>query len=263
MKTELSTDYRENQPTLEEFGLEKVDFQKIEKSYEEYQKHRKSIGYYFWNGIYIIGLFAVVFGGMALGIIAILWLFSLSAGSLKQSSDEFQILGKYIIFVVGALLIQYFAEKVKDSIYNRPFVYQTEYDNIKKYTAAVREYVVWQERKKREYWYALSGREFELNIAKIFQEHGWNVKICKQGGDGGIDIEATMGRKRLAIQCKAHKSKISPAVARDLLGTAVAGHYDAACLVTLEGGTAGTVDFCKKNHIILWDISNILHFQEK
>lgn len=261
MKILLDTKYKDVCPTLEEFSLVGVDFQEIEREFLSYQEHRKSFSYYFWNVISIIAGFGGIFGGIGLVITAVRTVLLLWENS--TSSIDIEVLIAYFCFVATTFFVYSFAEKRANKIYNKPFKNQEIYDNIQAYTKALSTYVMWQERKKKNYWYSLNGREFELCIADLFEKHGWTVRICKQGGDGGIDIEASLGKKRLAIQCKAHKSKVSPSVARDLLGTAIAGHYNAACLITLEGGTTGTVDFCKKNGIVLWDINNILNFQGK
>lgn len=265
MKSTLDSKYKDMCPTLEEFSLVGVDFQKIEQEFEDYQKHRKNFGYYFWSAISVIASFGAFLGGIALVIIIVLMGISVLGGSSSLLGGEsyINVLIGYFAFVTISILIYYFSNKIASGIYNKPFNNQKTYDNIHAYTDALAAHVMWQERKKKDYWYNLSGREFELGIADLFEKQGWVVKVCKQGGDGGIDIEASTEGKRLAIQCKAHKNKVPPSVARDLLGTAIAGHYNAACLITLEGGTAGTVEFCQRNGIVLWDINNILNFQKK
>ena len=35
----------------------------------------------------------------------------------------------------------------------------------------------------------MSGRKFEISIAHIFKSMGYETKICKQGGDEGVNIE--------------------------------------------------------------------------
>jgi restriction system protein len=108
----------------------------------------------------------------------------------------------------------------------------------------------------------MSGRNFEISVAKLFKRAGFEVEICKQGGDGGVDLLLKKDGDISCVQCKAHNNKISPSVARDLLGTMLSLQAIQGYLVTFFGGTQGTIDFCKKNNLILWDIEDILKFQD-
>ena len=116
---------------------------------------------------------------------------------------------------------------------------------------------------KRDYWFSLDGREFEIEVANVFCRLGYETRICKQGGDRGIDIELWKNNKKEIVQCKAHKNKVAPTVARDLYGTMKANGIEKAYLVTLNGGTSGTVEFCLLHNIEIWDIRDIIKHQDK
>lgn len=141
------------------------------------------------------------------------------------------------------------------------FPLQNKLDNISLYEKALKEYEYWQNRKKEDFWRQMSGRAFEHAINDLFIRHGYKTELCHAGGDGGIDIMAKKNNEQYAIQCKAHTNKISPSIARDLLGTVSANRLDGGYLITLNGGTVGTIDFCKKNKLVLWELKDILEFQ--
>ena len=228
-----NTNYKDKKPTKKEFGIERFsdnEIENIKKSSFKKENIRMNFGF-----IYIIWTF--------LGIpVAIIFLTN------KQWYNIF-------VWIFGIIALRYLSYRK----------YSTEdiYDKIKQYEMAEHQYKWWQNRKKIDFWFSLNGREFEIEIANIFNNMGYQTSICKQGGDEGVDIDIFKDGKHEIIQCKAHKSKISPSVARDLYGTMNANKVDKAYLITLHGATSGTIDFCRKHNIEIWDIDGILRHQEK
>jgi restriction system protein len=105
----------------------------------------------------------------------------------------------------------------------------------------------------------LSGRSFEREVASLFQRAGYNARLTDATGDKGVDI--VLGDGTL-VQCKAHKSPISPAVARELYGTLK--HFKArrAILISLSGFTKGVFEFIRGKHIRLWDVNSLISVQK-
>jgi len=142
--------------------------------------------------------------------------------------------------------------------YNKYFDIQKELDD---YQIKLKEYQAYILRTQKEFWYSLDGHAFEQEIAKIFRKEGFVAKVSKVGADGGIDIIVSKNNKRYAVQCKAHTSKISESVARDLYGVLHSRNFDGGYLITLNGTSSKTKEFCKKNKdkpIIIWTIYDIL-----
>lgn len=102
--------------------------------------------------------------------------------------------------------------------------------------------------KQKEFWYSLNGREFEVQIAKIFELLGYEVELSNKGADGGVDILLYKNNVTIAVQCKAYKGhKVTLPIVRDLYGVLHSKGYDRGYIVTLEGLTKPAIEFCKSN----------------
>ena len=196
-------------------------------------------GHFDWEGGDLIGLFA--------GIITwILLIFSF--GSVDEKAKEKINENNKII------------EDQIDELRNKEFDYEYLFSQKMGYNSALATYHNYQTKKKKEYWKSLSGRMFEIELANLYREKGYDVKISPQGGDGGIDlILVNSDGLRIAIQCKAHNKPISPSVARDLFGTMISNNISNGILATLLGGTSGTNEFCKRNNIKIITVSDIIN----
>lgn len=156
-----------------------------------------------------------------------------------------------VVYILVSTSMQSKDEKIEN---------RKKYAKYNKYKDAMREYIYQTRLQQKIYWFGLSGRSFEIELANLFISKNYKVSISKQGGDGGIDLLVEKDNKTIGVQCKAHAAKIPPHVARDLLGTITSRNINKGMLATLNGGTAGTVDFCKSNNIVLWTINDILDF---
>ena len=243
------------EPTLGLYGLEGIDLEKIKEERHNCEIDRKQPWFYYLLRFINIML---MFGGMLILNIPFFLIYVVYSlfqeGNSFLSSEDF-VLGLIMCFVgivsvwLGMSLDNYL-KKMKEKV---PYEKEALYQQILLYEKHVKEYNEHQFRKKVDFWDKLSGRGFEIEVANLFGKQGYKSTICKQGGDGGVDIELKKGDSLIAVQCKAHHNKISPGVARDLLGTVVAGGYSAGYLVTLNGGTEGTIKFCKDTGITLLD----------
>lgn len=133
-----------------------------------------------------------------------------------------------------------------------------EYQNYRKYNEAVRKYEHDVQIKKESFWKNLSGHEFEDEVAALYRRQGYNAKVSKQGGDGGVDIVLEKNGERIAVQCKAHKNPVSPAVIRDLYGTMISKNYHKGLLVSLNGFTSGTKSFAAGKPIQLIELKDLI-----
>ena len=233
--------YKNMKPTKEEFGVQDFDIENIVKERKSFMEKKGK----YENLIAA----SAIFGCLPAMLISALFNFI-----FHLSNNTYM----WVFFISWVFLIIFFIV-----MSNIKYPNESEYKKIEEYTRAVGEYSWWQKRKKKDFWYSLNGRSFEIEISKIFKKNGYNTRICKQGGDEGVDLEIEKNGVVEIIQCKAHKSKISPSVARDLLGTMLNKKVNHAYLITLNGGTAGTIDFCRKNNITIWDIDDIIKNNDK
>lgn len=51
-------------------------------------------------------------------------------------------------------------------------------------------------------WRQMSDREFEFEIGKVYSRLGYQTKVTKRSGDGGVDVIATKNNETVYIQCK-------------------------------------------------------------
>ena len=53
-----------------------------------------------------------------------------------------------------------------------------------------------------EEWRQMTDREFEFEIGKVYSRLGYQTKVTKRSGDGGVDVIATRNNETVYIQCK-------------------------------------------------------------
>lgn len=103
--------------------------------------------------------------------------------------------------------------------------------------------VVWQRQELRysgphsavtvEQLYALSPRDFEHYVARLFERRGYAVEVRGRTGDLGVDLALRQPNGRLAIvQCKRYRHTIGPDIVRELFGTMVHERASHGFLVT-------------------------------
>jgi HJR/Mrr/RecB family endonuclease len=113
-------------------------------------------------------------------------------------------------------------------------------------------------RKNFSYWSSLDPYEFEREIAVLFEQHGFKTKVTKGSGDGGIDIILFKNSEAGIVQCKRHKTKISPSVIRDIYGTMLGGKYKFAYVVCPAGFSEESMRFSRGKKIQLIGLKRIM-----
>ena len=106
-------------------------------------------------------------------------------------------------------------------------------------------------RKLSEYWTSLGGVAFERELANLYRRLGYHVESTPGSGDQGIDLIVKKDGLTTVVQCKAHKSPVGPAIARELYGSLVAYGADLAILASTGGFTQGVKDFVRGKPIAL------------
>lgn len=139
-------------------------------------------------------------------------------------------------------------------------LFQKDLDN---YNIQLKEFEEQQFRLKKDFWYSLTGHEFEYEVANLFEKYGFKVQVTKGSNDKGVDINMWNNSKYIVVQCKAHKKRLSPAVSRELYGTMIAHNAKEAYLITLEGISPKSQEFILDKPIKVFDVNNLIKMQEE
>ena len=91
--------------------------------------------------------------------------------------------------------------------------------------------------KEREFWWRLSGHEFEHEVARVFRYHGFKATVTKGSGDGGADIILEKDGKRIVAQCKHYRQPVPPEPIRALWGIKDDFKADEVLLIASSGIT--------------------------
>ena len=99
----------------------------------------------------------------------------------------------------------------------------------------------------------MSGRAFELYVKNLLAHRGFKVALTRSCGDQGVDLIASSGEDKYAVQCKRHSSRIS----RNAVSDAVAGQAIYGCnramVITNSYFTPGAVELARANGCYLVD----------
>ena len=117
-------------------------------------------------------------------------------------------------------------------------------------------------RNKITYWTSMSGHEFEKNIADLYRKRGYQVRVTRGSGDGGIDLYMEKNGVKYVVQCKNHKNQVGPAPVRDLFGAMTAERITHGIFIASGGYTTGARDFAN-GRIELLDIHDVLKMHQE
>lgn len=138
-----------------------------------------------------------------------------------------------------------------------------EHDALVAYENAQVKWIEREKRCQREFWTKMDGWNFETEIAKLFRKRGFDAKVTKGSGDGGVDILLNRDGEKTVVQCKQHKTAVPPAAVRDLYGVLTHHNAQKAMLVSTSGFTNGTVEFARNKPIELLGIEDILKMADE
>ena len=122
------------------------------------------------------------------------------------------------------------------------------------------ELLVFDNLKKRQaqYWLSMDGWQFEKEIAKLYEAHGYHAVVTKGSDDGGIDIFLAKNGTRLGVQCKNHSKPVAQAVIRELAGAMLHENLDGGIVIASSGYTKRAKEFVENKPIKLLDIHDVL-----
>ena len=237
-----------SKPSLAQYGLDKVDIEALCAAHERHlhppkvAQSQPHFGEKIFAVIPSLGLIAF-FGGAILGVISI---FNSTLGAYFGKDGPYTT--PLIIITIAGFCAPTISDWLENLFYRSPkavpFPQQKEWDSYQKYIAHQKRYTDYLHTLDLNYWRNMDGYKFEREVTKLYSSLGYSTRHTGSSGDNGVDIELMKDGKRFAVQCKAHNQKIAPKVARELYGVMNAGSYDGAILVTTNGASQNTVNWC-------------------
>ena len=110
---------------------------------------------------------------------------------------------------------------------------------------------------------AMSGEEFELFVADLFEALGHRARVVGGSGDQGVDVILGRGGERVAVQCKNHGKPVGNRAVQQVY--AGARHYGCsrAWAVAPAGFTEGAEALARSTGVALFDRSAIRRWIER
>lgn len=100
--------------------------------------------------------------------------------------------------------------------------------------------------------YAIEPREFELLVAELLSEQGFEVDVTRQSRDGGVDIwiaeNRSIGSFKYLVECKkfSPEKKVGVKIVREVFGTLQASLATAGLIVTTSYFTHDAKEFAEQ-----------------
>ena len=143
--------------------------------------------------------------------------------------------------------------KIQSLIYEEHKEYREEYLNSN----------VNRINKNAEWWMSLSPWNFEKEIAELFREQGYNAKITRGSGDGGVDLFLTKDSINIIVQCKQYTNPVPPEPIRALWGIKDDFGADKVFLIATNGITAGGEKFIQnKPEFVVYTLDDIVEMSK-
>jgi restriction system protein len=103
----------------------------------------------------------------------------------------------------------------------------------------------------------MSGAQFEVFVAKIMRGLGYRATVLGGSGDQGVDVIATAGKERIAIQCKNYAKPVGNKPVQEVYAGARHHRCTAAWVVAPEGFTKGAVELARSVGVSLRDAQDL------
>lgn len=116
---------------------------------------------------------------------------------------------------------------------------------------------------RKEYWVDLKWREFEIEVATLFNGIGFDAKATPGSGDKGVDVVAHKNGKKVIIQCKKYNKIAGPHMVRELLGTLVKERAYLAILICTSGFSNAASEAAQGSPILLLDLDDLLQIKRE
>ena len=138
----------------------------------------------------------------------------------------------------------------------------SNFRKIEQYNKDKEDWLWWTDlypkKKVLAYWYNLDGYQFEKEVATVFMANNYIAQVTSKSCDGGVDIILQKNSQTIYVQCKAYRSKIGVAVIRELYGVMQNDGISHGIVATLQGFTAGAIEFAKNKNIQLINADELI-----
>lgn len=110
---------------------------------------------------------------------------------------------------------------------------------------------------------ALSGEEFEEYVARVLEDNGFrDVELTCVSGDQGVDILATRGGKRYAIQCKNYEEAVGNFAVQEAYAGCEYYECDVAAVICPGTYTRAARELAESTGVLLWDGKRLSHMMK-
>lgn len=109
---------------------------------------------------------------------------------------------------------------------------------------------------------AMTPREFEAFVGKLFRWMGYNVSVTGASSDEGVDLFLEKEGRKAIVQCKKHEGSIGQPVVRDFYGTMVHNKANQGFIVTTGTFSLPAQTWAKGKQIHLVDGAELLDWLE-
>ncbi len=114
-------------------------------------------------------------------------------------------------------------------------------------------------RRNAAWWMSLDPWTFEKEIADLFKMQGYNVKVTRGSGDGGVDLFLTKDNCNIIVQCKQYTHPVPPEPIRALWGIKDDFGADKVILIATNGITSSGKRFINnKPEYIVYTLDDIV-----
>lgn len=118
-------------------------------------------------------------------------------------------------------------------------------------------------RQSSNWWFSLTGYQFEEEVARWFRNKGFSVKLTPKSGDGGVDVILTdVNGNKTYVQCKHYTNKqVDAPTLRELYGVAMADKVQCA-IACLHGLTTAAKEFASKVNMKVYTLNDFLNTEK-
>ena len=103
----------------------------------------------------------------------------------------------------------------------------------------------------------MSGAEFEVLVADLFEAMGHQVLVLGGAGDQGVDIVVDPRGKRIALQCKNHSKPVNNKAVQEVYAGAKHHRCVEARVVAPAGYTRGAIELARSTDVALCDAETV------
>lgn len=103
----------------------------------------------------------------------------------------------------------------------------------------------------------MSGAEFEVFVADLFEAMGHRVMVLGGTGDQGVDIVVNPRGKRIAVQCKNHSKPVNNKAVQEVYAGAKHHRCVEAWVVSPAGHTRGAIELARSTDVTLCDAETV------